>query len=182
MIRKVVVLAGLARSGKDTIADYLCKSYGFTKFVMSSAIEDEMKGRGLETDKKSTSEFGDTLRKEHGMDAVAKLIIKKVEKSPQAKDIVIVGPRSPEEIRLFRRYFPELLIVKVEGSREARYTRRSEKDPQDKEGFFGRDLRDVENKGLQKVLDMADVVIDNNAGPEEAYRQADSIIKRKVRG
>lgn len=45
----ILGLAGLARSGKNTIADYLVKHYGFVKFAFSDALYDEVQqAYGLE--------------------------------------------------------------------------------------------------------------------------------------
>ncbi len=172
---KLVIIAGLARSGKDAMADYLCGKHGFKKFVMSDALINEMKKQNMETDKKTISEFGDSLREKDGMGAVAKLVMKRIEEENPEK-IVIVGPRSVEEIEIFKENFSDVEIVKIESDKSKRFERKSAEDPQDEKSFFGRDERDVKNKGLEKVLRMADKTIENNGTLEELYRKADELI------
>ena len=61
---QVLILLGKARSGKDTIADFLVKEFGFRKFVFSSVLEEELKKQGKEITKKNMALLGDELRKE----------------------------------------------------------------------------------------------------------------------
>lgn len=174
MHQKVIVITGLARSGKDTLADYLCEKHGFSKFVMSDALREEMGREGKDAGKMDVSIFGDELRKKEGMAAVAKIVLRKIAES-EAQKIVIVGPRSPEEILLFRKNFPHLKLVKVESEAGKRYERRSSDDPQGREDFFARDKRDADNKGLIKVLETADITVENNSTPGNLHRKADRI-------
>lgn len=45
----IIGLAGTARSGKNTVADYLCKRYGFVQFAFSDALYQEVQDAfGLE--------------------------------------------------------------------------------------------------------------------------------------
>lgn len=172
MVMKVLVIAGLARSGKDTVADYLAGKYGFSKFVMSDALIAEMQKKGIATGKMNISKFGDELRRKKGMAAVAELVYARIKKS-KAKKVAIVGPRSAEEIEFFRRKFPGIKIVKVEAGREKRFERKDEKDPKQKKEFFERDERDSRNKGLKKVLGMAKIKISNNSGIDELKKKVD---------
>lgn len=55
---KIVAICGLKRSGKDTIADYLCSNYGYTKIKIANPLKQGLKvmfgfsDEQLESDKK----------------------------------------------------------------------------------------------------------------------------------
>lgn len=55
---KIVAICGLKRSGKDTIADYLCANYGYTKIKIANPLKKGLKAmfgfsdEQLESDKK----------------------------------------------------------------------------------------------------------------------------------
>ncbi len=55
---RIIAICGLKRSGKDTIADYLCNNYGYTKIKVANPLKQGLKAmfgftdEQLETDKK----------------------------------------------------------------------------------------------------------------------------------
>jgi dephospho-CoA kinase len=55
---KIIAICGLKRSGKDTIADYLCSNYGYTKIKIANPLKQGLKvmfgftDEQLESDKK----------------------------------------------------------------------------------------------------------------------------------
>ncbi len=55
---RIIAICGLKRSGKDTIADYLCTNYGYTKIKIANPLKQGLKvmfgltDEQLETDKK----------------------------------------------------------------------------------------------------------------------------------
>lgn len=171
----VLVLTGLARAGKDTIADYLAQKHGFARLTFSSVLEELLRKKGIPPTKQSMIELGDSLRKELGMDAVAKLLDKKITRDDR---LVLAGPRSIEEVQYFRKKYPELKLVKVTAEPENRVNRRSRIDPKEKEAFFERDDADLRNKGLQKVLDAAEFELKNDDNRQELYKRIDELVKQ----
>ena len=73
-----IILTGLVKSGKDTVANYLVMKYGFSKYVFSDVIVEEIMKRGIPNTKMNQSVVGDELREQEGMDAIAKRLVKKV--------------------------------------------------------------------------------------------------------
>ncbi len=171
----VLMIVGLARSGKDTVADYLAEKYKFYKLTFSSVLAEALEQKGVPATKQNMIELGDELRKEFGMDALAKLLAKKVLRDDR---LALVGPRSIDEAQFFRKKYPEMKIVKVTAADESRYTRRSRADPEDKKGFFGRDEADLRTKGMQKVLDAAEFELKNNEDREKLYSQIDALVRK----
>ncbi len=170
----IIGLTGLARSGKDTVADYFVKKHGFKKLVFSDMLKQEAEKRGMPKDKMTLSVLGSRLREEKGNAVLAKLLAEKIE---EGKDYLLVGFRSPEEVDYIRNEFQEFVLVRVDADRAVRYKRRSREDPQEQEKFFARDEYDMATKGLGKVLDMADYVIKNNGTLSELYDKVEQLLE-----
>lgn len=170
-----VIVVGLARSGKDAAADFLVEKFGFKKIVLSKPLEEECIKRGLPATKQNVMQLGDELRKQHGMDFLAKIAI---ERSQGAKKVVFVGPRSQEEVEYIKSESEKCLVVKVEADPDKRFFRRSEADPTDLKEFMRRDFVDIRAKGLQKVLNNAKEKVLNNGSLTELYNQIEELIKK----
>lgn len=172
-----IIVVGLARSGKDTVAEFIERNYGLRKFVLSDVLAEELKKRRRKVSKKGMVELGDELRKKHGMDVVARKLHKKIIKSKAKKDILIVGARSIEEVNYFRKKMKKVFIVRVEASLKERFSRRSSLDPSNMKEFRKRDLIDKKNKGMEKVLSKADFIVRNDRGKRELHKKIRFIIE-----
>ena len=167
----IIALTGLARSGKDTAANVLEKKFGFKKLVFSDFLRAEVERRGLEISKENMSKVGDELRKAEGMDCVAKrlwLEAKKFEK------VVAVGMRSVEEAEFLKGRAGSFYLIALKADPSMRFERKSEADPQAEKDFFARDERDVANKGLGKIIGLADIVIENNSTLDALEKKVES--------
>jgi dephospho-CoA kinase len=171
----IIIVTGLARSGKDTVADYLARKHGFEKVTYSDFLAKEIKKKGLSVSKKKMAELGDKLRKEKGMHYLSELVWKKIQGKKKA---VLVGPRSKEEIEYIKQREKNVFLVNVSASLEKRFNRRSPLDPQEKKGFLERDRIDIERKGLGKVIKMKDFEIENNAGLNELFKETDKVLQK----
>lgn len=172
---KLIVLTGLARSGKDTVADYLQEQHGFKKLVFSDFLKNEVKKRNLEISKENLAVIGDELRKQNGMGVVAELLwndAKNFEK------VVASGCRSIEEIEFLKKKCNNAVLVAVVADANERFGRKLESDPQNQTDFFARDKRDIENKGLKKVIDLADFTIENNSTLEDLKKNALNLLSK----
>ncbi len=174
----IIGITGLSRSGKDTAAKYISEKYGFVHLdFYRDVLLKEAKKRGIkEDDKMSMSLLGDDLRAEAGMGVLAKLLLKKME---EGKDYVITGFRSPEEVDFIRNECEDdFWLIEINAAKMTRFSRKNEKDPQTMNEFFQRDMSDIYNKGLSKVLKMADIRINNDSSIEEFYENLDSLMKK----
>ncbi len=175
----IIGLTGPARSGKDTVAHYLVKEYGFKHYdFYRDVFLEELKNRSMEPTKDNASILGDLLRKEHGMGVMAKLLFEKI----SAEDIVITGIRSPAEVEHFREKTSQFVLVMLDALGPLRYERRDESDPQSENEFFGRDKRDLENKGMESVFLMADYTIQNDGSVENLEDKIDDIMDEVQKG
>ncbi|MBW6462396.1 MAG: AAA family ATPase [DPANN group archaeon] len=170
----IIGITGLARAGKDTVADYIADKYNFKVFTMSDMLKSECMKRNLEITKDNLSHVGDAMRKEYGNDIVAVKTIEKAKKFPKS---IISGVRSPEETDLFKKESSHFILLSIVADDDKRYKRRSEKDPKTETDFFARDERDRKNKGMGDVLEMADYDIENNDTLDKLYEKVDEFIK-----
>jgi len=166
----IIGITGLARSGKDTVADYIAEKHNFKVFTMSDTLKSECMKRNLKITKDNLSLIGDAMRKEFGNDIVA---VKTIEKAKNFPRSIITGVRSPEEIDIFKDHCPGFILLAVEAPDSNRFGRRTEKDPDTEVGFFSRDERDMKNKGMGDVIEMADMSIKNAGTLEDIYRKVD---------
>ena len=173
-------LTGLAAAGKGEVSDYF-KSKGFEKFVFSDILKIEAKKRGLvsnnlEEYKNILSKLGDELRNESGKMEVLAIMLTDEIRSKNLDKVIIDGFRSIEEVEIFKQSFPEFKLIVVQTSEEIRFNRRKEDDSDaNLEKFRERDERDIKEKGLQKVIDAADIIISNNSTKKELYEKLDEI-------
>ena len=197
-MQMIIGLTGLARSGKDTVANYLSNKYGFAHLDFArDALFAEADKRGVEKDKMSLSVLGDELRQESGRAVLAKIInskiqqdkpikttissLKKEDKVKQEKSYAITGFRSPEEVDLIRNEHLDFVLIEVSANPVIRFKRRTDKDPDNEELFNARDKRDIYNKGLGEVLKMADYKVLNEDSFEELYLLVDDLMKKIVK-
>ncbi len=173
----IIGITGLARSGKDTAAEYLASLYGFKVFTLSDVIKTELMRRGMVISKENMSKLGDIMREEFGRNVIAIKILEKASKFPK---VAITGIRSPEEVKYFKYEADKFYFLCIEANEDKRFGRRSKADPQFRSKFFERDKRDIENKGLGEVIEKADYVIKNNHSKENLYRKVDEFLKTVV--
>jgi len=180
----VIGLTGLAGSGKSTLANYL-KKYGFEFFVFSDILKNEAKKRGMlsgksyEEQKTVFSMLGDKLRAESKNKGIlADMLVKEIN-SRDLDKAVIDGFRSTEEVEAFKDNFRNFHLILLDANFDVRFKRRCIEDPNANEQiFFNRDKADMENKGMKKVLSMADFRIDNNGRIDNLKNQADIILRK----
>ncbi len=181
----VIGLTGLASSGKGEVAKYLEKN-SFSKLVFSNVLKEEAEKRGLlknrtyEEQKNIFSKLGDQLRRETGKwEILAEKLIEKI-KSNNLEKVVVDGFRSVEEVNLFKKNFENFYLVYINADEEIRFKRRKLEDSNiNIENFRARDKRDIEEKGLGKVIELADFTIDNNEeGLKHLHKKLNKFLER----
>lgn len=174
MEKRVLGITGLASSGKDTVAKYLKDKYKFEWLNFSDILIEEAKKKKLKPDKMNLSKIGDEYRKKHGMGGLAIAILQKIEKS-KSENFVVTGFRSPEEVDYIRNNVDNFDLIEIRTDPNKRWERKKDSDPQNEDEFFERDRRDKEMKGLGKVIEMADEVIENDSNFQELYKRIDKL-------
>lgn len=174
---KAIAFTGLARSGKDTAADYLAEKYGFKKIVLSEQAIPELEEEGKPLTKMNRSLMAERLRKEFGKEVLSKRALEKARKQGMQK-AVFTGVHQIAEIGFFRENIEEFSLIAVKAEPKKRFDRRTELDAQDKKAFFERDRHDRTRFELDKVIEMADYTIENNSTINELHRSIDELMQK----
>jgi len=172
----IICLTSLARAGKDTFADYLVNSYGFVQLNLSDVLKERLLEKGMEPTKENMSLLGDQWRRKFGMDIVMR---KTLEKAKAFPNVVITGLRSVEEVKYFNSSPEKIVLIAITADARVRFERKNQDDEQSWQDFFNRDNRDIKNKGLDKVLNMADYTLENNfSSKEQFYHVIDKVMAK----
>ncbi len=171
----IIGLTGLAGSGKDAAAKFLSEKYGYKLLVFSDVLKEEAKKRGTEPTKMNLSILGDELRTKSGNTVLAKKLLEKID--PE-ENYVLSGFRSPEEVYAIQNEVLDFYLVLIDADKTTRFKRRRPEDPQTEKEFFARDERDISNKGLDKVIEMADYTIVNNGTLQELEGKVEELLSK----
>ncbi|HDH91660.1 MAG TPA: hypothetical protein ENF38_01775 [Candidatus Aenigmarchaeota archaeon] len=184
----LIGITGLAGSGKSTVAEYLRRRFGFEHLTLSDILIEEAIRRGLLNDrfnknseevKLILSKLGNELRRKSGKNEIVALKMVEKIKKLNLERVCVDGFRSPEEVKVFKETFDNFFLILVDASKEIRFKRRKKLDPNlDLKELEEREKLDLENKGLKKVLDMADFKLDNNGSLEELYSQIEKLMNK----
>lgn len=156
-------VTGMPLAGKTFVAEVL-EDEGFTVLDMGDIVRIEMEKRNLDVEE--TGEFVNSMREEHGMDAIAQLCLPYLEEILEEKDkVVITGMRGWNEKKRFEQETGETIeIIGIWTSREERKRRRNERQREEDlvgDEFHERDIREIEN-GVGKIMALSDHLIKNN--------------------
>jgi len=165
-------VTGMPLSGKTTVAEFM-EEEGFAVLDMGDVVRIEMEKRDLDVE--HTGEFVNSMRDEHGMDAIAQLSVPYLEEMIDEKDrVVITGMRGWNEKKKFEQETgSDIDVVGVWASRETRKKRRNERQREEDvkgDGFHERDIREIEN-GVGKLMALTDHMIKNDDISEEELKQ-----------
>ena len=170
---EIYSVTGMPLAGKTLIAEFL-EEEGFSVLDMGDVVRIEMEKRNIGVDR--TGEFARSMRDEHGLDAIAQLSVPYLEEITDEKDkVVITGMRSWEEKNHFEQETDEEIeVIAVWASRETRKQRREERQrEEDRIGdrFHERDLREIEDLGVGKLMALSDHMIKNNNTSKEELEE-----------
>lgn len=159
-------------SGKTTVAEIL-EEEGYSVLDMGEVVRIEMDKRGIEPGNEGS--FVNSMREEHGMDAIARLSAPYLEEILDEKEkIVITGMRGWNEKERFEEETSENIeVVAVWSPRETRRNRREERQREEDikgQSFHERDLREIEN-GVGKLMALSDHLIKNEGTIKELKRK-----------
>ncbi len=140
MERSIILIAGKAGSGKDTVANHLVKNHSFKRFAFADTLKEytskkynvplellfsqEGKKEEIEIDNNKITLRNLLIKegkekREQDINYWVDLIIKKIEAEPATQDIVISDFRFPNEYNRMQEFFSELsavLVVRENGS------------------------------------------------------------------
>lgn len=162
---QVIGVVAPSGCGKKELGDHLKDKYGMEVFSIGRLVGDIIEKRGLRPNRENLHKASAQLIEERGADFLARTVIEAIERSGCEK-AVIVGVRTSEDVRAFRKRYPEFLLVSVTiGDQRARFARiserRAERDPASFAEFLEEDMAEEELFDIGETAAMADVTIRN---------------------
>ena len=159
---KLIALVGMTGSGKTEVSN-LIKEKGFTRIRFGDITDEILEQKGLELNEENEREFRENVRKEHGMEAYAKLNLEKIQNSLKTNNVVIDGLYSWEEYNYLKEKLPGIIIVAVYSSPKQRYERLENREvrPLTNEQSSMRDIKEIKNLNKAPPIAMADYTILN---------------------
>jgi dephospho-CoA kinase len=177
---KVVAVVGMTGSGKSEAAGFF-RAGGY-KIVRFGDITDEaVKKQGLPLNEESERPVRESIRKQHGMAAYAKLSIPRIDEVLKTSNVVVDGLYSWEEYLYLKEYYRDrFFVVAVWSSPQDRYGRLTSRKvrPLSLEEAIGRDRAEIENLNKGGPIAMADFTILNNASLGDLKKHVERIIAR----
>lgn len=177
-MNKLIAIVGMAGSGKSVATDYLVEQ-GWNKIYFGGVIYNLMEKAGIEITPESQRIFREDLRKKHGMDIVAKILLDKIEKSYTEKNTILDGLYSWDEYKTLQEKFGnKLKIICVCCDKKIRYERigNREKRPFNKTEIRQRDITEIENSAKGGPIAFADYYLFNNGDIDEYKNRLNEII------
>jgi dephospho-CoA kinase len=154
-VLKVIGLVGRAGAGKDVVSEIIGREYPSVR--MGDVVVSETKRRGLELTDENVGKVANDLRKQEGMDAIAKRCVQSI-RSMGSPVVVVNGIRGADEISLFEAEFDQFEVVEVWAPERTRFERirgRSRADDvKSFEQFLARDRREA-SWGLGEAISLA---------------------------
>ncbi|OKY77871.1 MAG: Dephospho-CoA kinase CoaE [Candidatus Methanohalarchaeum thermophilum] len=175
---KVIGFIGRQASGKTTAAKAL-KNEGIPVYVMGDVVRERTKSRGLPLTEKNIGVVANELRKENGMDAIAKILIEKIGNS--GSDIVAIdGIRGISEVKAFRkeykRNFYSIAIIAEEETRFNRIKNRERSDDAVNWDRFREKEKRENSWGLNEAIDESDYKIRNENGKNRFKKRIKELV------
>lgn len=175
----VIGLTGQPSSGKDTAANYLAVK-GFTHISTSDLIREEMRREGISLERMNMSRFVNEKRRERGNGYLAEEAARRV-----TGDTIVSGLRNSQEVAILReRFGDQFKMLVVEAPIELRYARvRARGRASDNLSFEQfRAEEEIERMNpsgqeVDRVIAMADFVVENSGTEEELLRKIDTILE-----
>jgi dephospho-CoA kinase len=168
----IVGITGHPAAGKDMASHYF-ESEGFIHISCGDFLREQMKENNIPTDRAHMREFVKEMRTAYGNQYPAKEIIAGIR-----SNAVVSGFRNITEIETFRKAFDgNFILIAIDASLEVRYGRihargRHGDDISFEQFKIEEDKERREASGsheMDKVIENADVIIENNGTKEELF-------------
>jgi predicted RNA binding protein with dsRBD fold (UPF0201 family)/dephospho-CoA kinase len=162
---KVIAFVGMPGAGK-TEASNVARRIDIPVVVMGDVLREEVKKRGLPPTDENIGGVANQLRREEGMDAIARRCIPEIEAYEGKSDIVVVdGIRGIAEVETFKKELDDnFTLVKIDAPFELRLERLKGRGRSDDVGSVEwlrqRDEREL-SWGMGKAIEAADRSVTN---------------------
>jgi dephospho-CoA kinase len=177
---KVVAIVGMTGSGKSEVAAVF-REKGFTTVRFGDITDEEVKKLGLPLTEANERPVRERLRKEHGMDAYAKLSLPRIDSARKSSSVVVDGLYSWEEYTFLKNHYgADFVVVAVWSPPQKRYERLGSRKvrPLTVEQAAGRDRAEIENLNKGGPIAVADYTVLNETSMTDMRHQVEKIIAR----
>lgn len=171
---KLVVSCGLPGAGKEEFI-YAVKECGLGFVRMGDVVREAHANRPDEFKDLSVGQLASKMRELEGTDCWARRAVERA----NGEVFVIDGCRSMDEIRMFRKYADEVIIIGIYASPKTRYERlvkRARDDaPANFQEFEERDAREI-GWGSATAVCLSDIMIMNETSLERFHEEAKKVL------
>ncbi len=182
----IVGVCGTIAAGKETLTSFL-REKGFVYFETRAIIGEELKKLGLELSRENMQDWADDQRKKFGVGAIMKVMLERAE-NDKTKHYIFDSLRNDGEAVFLKEVCKNFILMGVDAPRETRFkrmvARAKASDSPVWENFLKTDERDLNDKEnplgqqTQKLLNMADFLIINDADLKSAMAQIEQIYEK----
>ena len=179
----IIGLTGSYCSGKDTVAEYIVKAYGYGHYSLSDVIRDVMKNEGVEPTRENLIAFGTNLRAKNGNGVLAKKVLSLME---EGQNYCITSIRHSDEVTELKKR-KDFVLINVDAPQNARFERMKKRqrtgDPETLEKFLELEKKESQTSGsgqqLVKTAKMADITFINDSDDIETMKAGvDGLLKK----
>ncbi len=176
---KLIAFVGLPASGKSE-ASAIARRLSIPVVSMGDIVREEAARRGLPPTDENIGGTGTDLRKEEGMNAIARRCVPKI-RSQNSPVVVVDGTRNIEEIIFFKEQFGnDFKLIAIQAPFELRFERIKRRARSDDmcslDELKRRDERE-KGWGLDKAIEAADTTIENTGSLEKFRKQIEKMLK-----
>lgn len=166
----VVALAGLSGAGKTTAISMLEARGCGIRFYVGGIVTGEMRRRGLKGTPSDERLVREELRRDGGMDALARLALPAIEGFDGVGAVLLDAIYNDEERTLYAGHFGvDFRMIAMEAPftvRAQRLAMRANR-PSNKEDLARRDAYEISSLGIESVLAAADARVPNEGTLDE---------------
>lgn len=174
-----MAIVGMPGAGKSEVARVFAEC-GFRRVRFGDLTDEEVKRRGLALSEENERQARESLRREHGMTAYAKLNLPRIESALREANVVVDGLYSWEEYLFLKDHFRQgFSVVAIWSAPETRYQRLGQRAhrPLTREEAASRDRAEIEQVNKGGPIAMAEFTIINESSVAVLREQIAVVIK-----
>ena len=180
MANLITAIVGLCGTGKSAAAQYIQTTYGFIPIYFGGFVLEELKQRNLEITSINEKQVREDLRREHGLDVIAKRAFNRIESAlAGGANVIIDGLYSfSEYLYLKEKFGRQLILLAIHSPKKLRYHRLGLREirPLTPAEVDERDLTEIKNIEKAGPIAVADYHIINDKGMGELYAHIDTVM------
>jgi dephospho-CoA kinase len=176
----VIATVGLCGTGKSVATRYIEEKFQFKSIYFGGFVLEEVKKRNLEINSTNEKMVREDLRKQEGLDVMAKKALGTIETYlAEGTNVIIDGLYSFSEYTYLKEKFPtQLFIIAIHSPRKVRYRRLGKRNirPLTPQQVDERDYAEIKNIEKAGPIAIADYHIINNKSVQDLQRNIEKIM------